>query len=83
MLLCLNIDSVQDVLWGNIGLSSSQYLGFAVLCWTLFFLLAIFYLIPIAAVQALVQVDKLERFKFFRVIMDVSHSQMEHLCHVL
>ena len=62
---------MQDVLWGNIGLSSSQYLGYAVLCWTLFFLLAIFYLIPIAAVQALVQVDKLERFKFFEVIMDV------------
>lgn len=52
-------------------MSSSQYLGFAILCWTLFFLLAIFYLVPIAAVQALVQVDKLERFKFFRVIMDV------------
>ena len=53
------------------GLSSSQYLGYAVLCWTLFALLAIFYLVPIAAVQALVQVDKLERYKFFRVIMDV------------
>ena len=47
------------------------------LAWTLFALLAIFYLIPIGAVQALLQVDKLERYKFFKVIMDVSAP---HLC---
>ncbi len=71
--------AVQDVLWQNVGLSSSGYLGAAVLAWTLFSLLAIFYLIPVGAVQALLQVDKLERFKFFKVIMDVSqHSS--HCC---
>ncbi|DBA75042.1 hypothetical protein WJX77_009599 [Trebouxia sp. C0004] len=61
----------RDVLWQNVGLTSSGYLGAAVLAWTLFSLLAIFYLIPVGAVQALLQVDKLERFKFFKVIMDV------------
>ena len=63
---------MQDVLWQNVGLTSSGYLGAAVLAWTLFFLLAIFYLIPVGAVQALLQVDKVERFKFFKVIMDAS-----------
>ena len=63
---------MQDVIWSNVGLSSSSYLGAAMLAWALFTLMAIFYLIPIGAVQALLQVDKLERFKFFRVIMDVS-----------
>lgn len=70
---CSFFCEVQDVLWQNIGLSSSGYLTAAILAWTLFALLAIFYLIPVGAVQALLQVDKLERFKFFRVIMDVSH----------
>ena len=63
------------MLWQNVGLSSSGYLGAAVLAWTLFSLLAIFYLIPVGAVQALLQVDKLERFKFFKVIMDVSQHK--------
>ena len=63
---------MQDVLCENVGLSSSGYLTAAILSWTLFALLAIFYLIPVGAVQALLQVDKLERYKFFRVIMDVS-----------
>ena len=67
--------AVQDVLWQNVGLTSSGYLGAAVLAWTLFSLLAIFYLIPVGAVQALLQVDKLERFKFFKVIMDVSQHK--------
>lgn len=58
------------------GLSSGGYLGAAVLAWTLFALMAIFYLIPVGAVQALLQVDKLEKYKFFRVIMDVSASQL-------
>ena len=71
-LLCLFL---QDVLWQNVGLNSSGYLGAAVLAWTLFALMAIFYLIPVGAVQALLQVDKLERFKFFKVIMDVSLLQ--------
>lgn len=62
---------MQDVLWSNVGFSSATYLGAAVLAWTLFALLAIFYLIPVGAVQALLQVDKLEKYKFFRVIMDV------------
>ena len=63
---------MQDVLWSNVGLSSTTYLGAAVLAWALFALLAIFYLIPVGAVQALLQVDKLDQYKFFRVIMDVS-----------
>ncbi|KAL3133713.1 hypothetical protein ABBQ32_008207 [Trebouxia sp. C0010 RCD-2024] len=63
--------SPRDVLWSNVGFSSATYLGAAVLAWTLFALLAIFYLIPVGAVQALLQVDKLEKYKFFRVIMDV------------
>lgn len=63
---------MQDVLWSNVGLSGATYLGAALLAWTLFALLAIFYLIPVGAVQALLQVDKLEKYKFFRVIMDVS-----------
>ena len=58
------------------GFSSSTYLGAAVLAWTLFALMAIFYLVPIGAVQALLQVDKLEKFKFFRVIMNVSAPQL-------
>lgn len=65
------LSRVQDVLWSNVGFSSATYLGAAVLAWTLFALLAIFYLIPVGAVQALLQVDKLERYKFFKVIMDV------------
>ena len=63
---------MQDVLWQNVGFSSSTYTGAALLAWTLFALMAIFYLIPVAAVQALLQVDKLEKYKFFKVIMDVS-----------
>ena len=65
---------LQDVLWSNVGLSSSSYLGAAVLAWTLFALLAIFYLVPVGAVQALLQVDKLERYSFFSTIMRVSAS---------
>lgn len=64
------------MIWSNVGLSSSTYLGAAVLAWTLFALLAIFYLVPVGAVQALLQVDKLERFKFFKVIMDVSAPRL-------
>lgn len=64
------------MIWSNVGLSSGGYLGAAVLAWTLFALMAIFYLIPVGAVQALLQVDKLEKYKFFRVIMDVSASQL-------
>ena len=71
---------LQDVIWSNVGLSSGSYLGAAVLAWALFTLMAIFYLIPIGAVQALLQVDKLERFKFFRVIMDVSAPYANDSC---
>jgi hypothetical protein len=61
----------QEVIWPNLGQSGLERMLRFIMAWALLFVIASFYLIPIGAIQALIEVQKLEKYPFFSTITQV------------
>ncbi|KAK9852109.1 hypothetical protein WJX84_005426 [Apatococcus fuscideae] len=64
-----------DLVWGNIRLKGWQrHLRF-ILWWTLFVLLALFYTVPVGAIQAILQVNRLQNITPFKQLVNISFTR--------
>eukprot|EP00891_Asterochloris_glomerata_P009705 jgi/Astpho2/9705/Aster-03695 len=61
----------KEIVWSNLGEASGVRGLRTLAAWAIFFVMCAFYFIPVSAVQALIQVQKLQRYHFFRVITDI------------
>ena len=65
------VHAQQEVIWPNLGQSGLGRMLRFILAWALLFVIASFYLIPISGIQAIIEVQKLQKYPVFSTITKV------------
>lgn len=61
-----------DIVWENLKLRGWERLVRSILIWTCFALLCLFFMIPIGIVQAMIEIDRLEKYAVIGSIVKIS-----------
>ncbi|KAK9845039.1 hypothetical protein WJX74_009951 [Apatococcus lobatus] len=64
-----------DIVWQNIKLSGKQRKVRFMVIWVLFALLALFYMIPVGAIQAILEVQRLQNITPFKQLVNISFTR--------